>query len=45
MDCAYWIKKSLDAGGYTYDYHKDILLPQDISQYDVIIGTLGFYFC
>ncbi len=43
IDCVYWIKKSLDAGGYEYDYHYDTLLPPDISSYDVIIGGLGLY--
>ncbi len=45
IDCAYWIKKSLDANGYSYDYHYGITLPEEISSYKVIIGTLGFYHC
>lgn len=45
IDCTYWIKKSLDAGGYTYDYHNDLTLPLEIKDYDVIFATLGFYVC
>jgi hypothetical protein len=43
IDCVYWIKKSLDAGGYEYDYHYGTVLPPDISSYDVIIGGLGLF--
>lgn len=45
IDCAFWIKKSLDAGGYNYDYHYDTLLPASIDDYKVVIGALGFYHC
>ena len=43
--CDYWIKKSLDANGYTYEYHNGTTLPADISSYDAIVGTLGYYGC
>ena len=43
--CDYWIKKSLDANGYTYDVHSNTTLPADISSYDVIVATIGFHEC
>ncbi len=41
----YWIKESLTANNYVYDYHKDLSLPTDIISYDVVLVTLGYYTC
>lgn len=43
--CDYWIKKSLDANGYTYETHSNTSLPSDIISYDVILGTIGYHTC
>ena len=45
IGCDYWIKESLTANGYDYDYHKSLSLPSDISSYDVILVTLGYFAC
>jgi len=43
IDCAYWIEDALVANGYTYDI--ETYLPYDLSPYDVIFVTLGFFRC
>lgn len=43
--CDHWIKKSLEANGYTYDLHSNTSLPADISSYDVIVATIGYHEC
>ncbi len=45
IKCDYWIKKSLDANGYEYDYHSSTSLSIDISSYDAVIATLGYHTC
>lgn len=43
--CDYWIKKALDANNYTYEAHSNTSLPSDISSYDVILATIGYFTC
>jgi hypothetical protein len=43
IDCTYWLEQTLTANGHTYI--TGISLPGDLSPYDVIFVTLGWYRC
>jgi hypothetical protein len=43
IDCSYWIEQTLAANGHTYV--TGTTLPMDLSPYDVVIVTLGFFRC
>jgi len=43
IDCAYWIEQALAANGH--DYTTGDYLPADLSPYDVVFVTLGFFRC
>jgi hypothetical protein len=43
IDCAYWIEQTLVDNGHTYDI--ETYLPFDLSPYDVVFVTLGFFRC
>ena len=43
IDCSYWIEQTLTANGHTYV--TDTTLPGNLSPYDVVIVTLGFFRC
>jgi len=45
VNAGYWLKTTLTNNSYTYTYHDNTKLPTDISSYDVIVGTLGFFVC
>ena len=43
VDCVYWLEQTLAANGHTY--YTDVNLPLDLSGYDVVFVTLGWYRC
>lgn len=43
VDCAYWIEQTLGQNEHTYV--TGIYLPADLSPYDVVFVTLGFFRC
>jgi hypothetical protein len=43
IDCAYWIEQTLNQNGHTYV--TATALPADLSLYDVVFVTLGFFRC
>ena len=43
VDCAYWLEQTLSAIGHSVVV--DTNLPQDLSPYDVVFVTLGWYRC
>lgn len=43
VDCAYWIEQTLGANEHTYETFTT--LPGNLSPYDVVIVTLGFFRC
>jgi hypothetical protein len=43
IDCSYWIEQTLGQNGHTYV--TGTYLPADLSPYDVVIVTLGFFRC
>ncbi len=43
IDCAYWLKKTLMANGYTYTCAT--YLPDTLNDYDIVLVTLGWYRC
>ena len=43
IDCAYWIEQTLAANEHTYE--TSTTLPVNLSPYDVVIVTLGFFRC
>ena len=43
IDCAFWIEQTLLDNGHTY--HTETYLPYDLSSYDVVFVTLGFFRC
>jgi hypothetical protein len=43
IDCAYWLEQTLSGNGHTVQTGE--ALPADISSYDVIYVTLGWYRC
>lgn len=45
VNAGYWLKTTLTNNSYTYTYHDNTKLPTDITEYDVIVGTLGFFVC
>lgn len=45
INCGYWLKESLTNNGYTFTYNDDTKLPADISSYDIIVTTIGYYVC
>ena len=45
INCGYWLKECLTNNGYTFTYHDNTKLPADISSYDVVVATVGYYEC
>lgn len=45
INCGYWLKEGLTNNGYTFTYHDNTKLPADISSYDIIVATVGYYEC
>ena len=45
INCGYWLKEGLTNNGYTFTYHDNTKLPADISSYDIIVGTVGYFEC
>ncbi len=43
IDCAYWLGQTITANGHTYVTDKE--LPADLSPYDAVFVTLGWYRC
>ena len=43
VDCAYWLEQTLNETGHTVVV--DTSLSQDLSPYDVVFVTLGWYRC
>jgi hypothetical protein len=43
VDCAYWLEQTLGANGHTFNTSAS--LPVDLSSYDVVFVTLGWYRC
>ena len=43
IDCAYWLERTLSETGHTVIV--DTSLAQDLSPYDVVFVTLGWYRC
>ena len=43
IDCSYWIEQTLAYNGHTFE--TDTLLPSDLSAYDVVAVTTGWYRC
>lgn len=43
VDCAYWLEQTLSTNGHTVQ--TGTTLPADLSSYDVIFVTLGWYRC
>jgi len=43
VDCAYWIEETLSYNGHTYE--TDTLLPADLSTYDAVFISTGWYRC
>lgn len=43
VDCAYWLERTLNETGNTVVV--DTGLPQDLTSYDVVFVTLGWYRC
>uniref|UniRef100_A0A7C6AA06 Uncharacterized protein n=1 Tax=candidate division WOR-3 bacterium TaxID=2052148 RepID=A0A7C6AA06_UNCW3 len=43
VDCPHWIEKALIDNGHTYETYP--YLPIDLSPYDVVFVTLGWYRC
>jgi hypothetical protein len=43
VDCPHWIAKALIDNGHTYETYP--YLPSDLSSYDVVFVTLGWYRC
>ena len=41
----YFVKQSLTANGYIFDYHSGLTLPADISSYDAVWCAIGFLVC
>jgi hypothetical protein len=43
VDCPYWLEQTLGAGGHTYTTTNS--LPADLSAYQVVFVTLGWFRC
>ncbi len=43
IDCAYWLERSLNETGHTAVV--DTGLPEDLTPYDVVFVTLGWFRC
>lgn len=43
VNCAYWLEQTLAANGHTYN--TDVDLPLNLSGYDAVFVTLGWYRC
>ena len=43
IDCSYWIEQTLSFNGHTFE--TDTLLPTDLSNYDVVFVTTGWFRC
>lgn len=43
IDCSYWIEQTLAYHGHTFE--TDTLLPTDLSAYDVVFVTTGWFRC
>ena len=43
VDCAYWLENTLTQNGHSF--YTDVNLPLDLSSYDVVFVTLGWYRC
>ncbi len=43
VDCAYWLEQTLNTNDHTFN--TDTLLPTDLSPYDVVLVTVGWYRC
>ncbi len=43
VDCPYWLEQSLTANGHTYTTTNT--LPSDLSPYQVVFVTLGWFRC
>ncbi len=43
IDCAYWLEQTITANGHTYV--TDTILPADLSPYDAVLATLGWFRC
>jgi len=43
VDCAYWLEQTLSGNGHTVQ--TGTTLPADLSSFDVIFVTLGWYRC
>lgn len=43
VDCAYWLERTLNEHGHPV--HADTNLPQDLSPYDVVFVTTGWFRC
>ncbi len=43
VDCAYWLENTLADNGHSF--YTDVNLPLDLSSYDAVFATLGWYRC
>jgi hypothetical protein len=43
VDCAYWLEQTLNTNEHTFN--TDTLLPTDLSPYDVVLVTVGWFRC
>lgn len=43
VDCVYWLEQTLAANGHTFS--TNVNLPLDLTGYDVVFVTLGWYRC
>ena len=45
INCGFWLQETLKHNGYSSTYHYGLKMPADISSYDLIVATTGFFYC
>ncbi len=43
VDCPHWLEKALIDNGHTFETYS--YLPEDLTSYDVVLVTLGWFRC